>query len=220
MQSDFVASARVCAHAPRAHSTFARSQVQTACHDGRLANDDLDSGHVIIIFWVFSPISSKIMSTPTVSQGNGQLAGKVAIITGASRGVGAELARVYAREGASVVVNYFRSQEAASVVVSSIKAAGGNAIAHYGDVTSASDMEVNITLLVRRSLDLSPSTYTPSLAPSTYTPSLAFLLVVRPPRRRWRFRLLMPSDGSIFSSTTLWWTISSIQQCPKHLLRQ
>ena len=201
----------MCAHAPRAHSTFARSQVQTGCHDGRLANDDLDSGHVIIIFWVFSPISSKIMSTPTVSQGNGQLAGKVAIITGASRGVGAELARVYAREGASVVVNYFRSQEAASVVVSSIKAAGGNAIAHYGDVTSASDMEVNITLLVRRSLDLSPS---------TYTPSLAFLLVVRPPRRRWRFRLLMPSDGSIFSSTTLWWTISSIQQCPKHLLRQ
>ena len=54
---------------------------------------------------------------------------KVAIITGASRGVGAELARVYAREGASIVVNYFRSEEAAADVVSSIKDAGGNAIA-------------------------------------------------------------------------------------------
>jgi len=71
----------------------------------------------------------------------GQLTGRVAIITGASRGVGAELARIFAREGASVVVNYFQSAEAAAEVVSSITAAGGNAIAHYGDVTVLADME-------------------------------------------------------------------------------
>jgi len=71
----------------------------------------------------------------------GQLAGRVAIITGASRGVGAELARVYAREGASVVVNYFKSADAAAEVVAAIEGAGGRAIARYGDVTSAADME-------------------------------------------------------------------------------
>eukprot|EP00588_Corethron_pennatum_P001039 CAMPEP_0194286042 /NCGR_PEP_ID=MMETSP0169-20130528/31706_1 /TAXON_ID=218684 /ORGANISM="Corethron pennatum, Strain L29A3" /LENGTH=260 /DNA_ID=CAMNT_0039032357 /DNA_START=63 /DNA_END=845 /DNA_ORIENTATION=+ len=71
----------------------------------------------------------------------GQLDGRVAIVTGASRGVGAELARVYAREGASVVVNYFRSSDAAAAVVNEIKAAGGSAVAHYGDVTVPADME-------------------------------------------------------------------------------
>lgn len=71
----------------------------------------------------------------------GQLDGRVAIVTGASRGVGAELARVYAREGASVVVNYFRSEEAAAEVVASITEAGGSAVARYGDVTVAADME-------------------------------------------------------------------------------
>lgn len=150
------------------------------------------------------------MSTCTASQGNGQLDGKVAIITGASRGVGAELARVYAREGASVVVNYFRSQEAAAVVVSSIKAAGGNAIAHYGDVTSASDMEVNITSLVRLNRFIFLHQHAPPRSSSSSSHK----------KRRWLFRLLMPSDGSISSSTTLWRTISSTQQCPKHPLRQ
>ncbi len=78
----------------------------------------------------------------------GQLAGRVAIITGASRGVGAELARVYAREGASVVVNYFKSEDAAALVVNSINSAGGNAIAQYGDVTNPSDMEALATAAV------------------------------------------------------------------------
>jgi len=70
----------------------------------------------------------------------GQLAGKVAIITGASRGVGAELARVYAREGASVVVNYFQSPDKAQEVVDSIVKNGGQAIAVQGDVTKKDDM--------------------------------------------------------------------------------
>lgn len=54
---------------------------------------------------------------PPPPQYTGQLAGKVAVITGASRGVGAELAKVFAREGASVVVNYFQNSEAAEEVV-------------------------------------------------------------------------------------------------------
>jgi 3-oxoacyl-[acyl-carrier protein] reductase len=83
------------------------------------------------------------MSTSTTKGHNtpGQLAGKVAIVTGASRGVGAELARVYAREGASVVVNYFRSAEKAESVVQSIRDVGGTAMAQYGDVTSPEDMK-------------------------------------------------------------------------------
>lgn len=85
-------------------------------------------------------------TTGTVT--TGQLAGRVAIITGASRGVGAELARVYAREGASVVVNYFRSVDAAAGVVASITAAGGTAISHYGDVTVPADMEALATAAV------------------------------------------------------------------------
>mmetsp|Transcript_9889 Transcript_9889/g.14282 ORF Transcript_9889/g.14282 Transcript_9889/m.14282 type:complete len:259 (+) Transcript_9889:87-863(+) len=70
----------------------------------------------------------------------GQLQNKVACITGASRGVGAEIARVYAREGASVVVNYFQSKDKAQAVVDGIVAAGGKAIAAYGDVTNRDDM--------------------------------------------------------------------------------
>lgn len=70
----------------------------------------------------------------------GQLQNKVAIITGASRGVGAELARVYAREGACVVVNFFKSEDKAKGVVAEIEAAGGKAMAVYGDVTKKDDM--------------------------------------------------------------------------------
>jgi len=70
----------------------------------------------------------------------GQLQNKVAIVTGASRGVGAELARVFAREGASVAVNYFQSKDKAQAVVDEIVAAGGKAIAVYGDVTVKEDM--------------------------------------------------------------------------------
>jgi hypothetical protein len=74
----------------------------------------------------------------------GQLSAQVVIVTGASRGVGAKMARVYAREGASVVVNYFASKDKADAVVDEINSAGpGRAIAVYGDVTSAADMQVS-----------------------------------------------------------------------------
>jgi 3-oxoacyl-[acyl-carrier protein] reductase len=60
--------------------------------------------------------------------------GKVALVTGASRGIGAATARTLARHGAAVAVNYFQSEEAARQVVSEILAEGGTAIAVRADV--------------------------------------------------------------------------------------
>ncbi len=62
------------------------------------------------------------------------LNGKVAVVTGASRGIGRATALELARRGASVVVNYHRSAEAANEVVSTIEAAGGHATSKQADV--------------------------------------------------------------------------------------
>jgi 3-oxoacyl-[acyl-carrier protein] reductase len=66
-----------------------------------------------------------------------KLAGKVAIVTGASKGIGAGIARALASEGAAVVVNYASSKAGADKVVSDIEAGGGRAIAVQGDVSKA-----------------------------------------------------------------------------------
>ncbi|HZX64434.1 MAG TPA: glucose 1-dehydrogenase [Myxococcales bacterium] len=65
----------------------------------------------------------------------GKLTDKVAVVTGASKGIGAAIARALAAEGASVVVNYASSKAGAEGVVASIKAAGGRAVAVAGDVS-------------------------------------------------------------------------------------
>jgi 3-oxoacyl-[acyl-carrier protein] reductase len=66
---------------------------------------------------------------------------KVALITGSSRGVGRAIALAYAKEGASVVVNYTSNQTAAEDVVEEIKEKGGRAIAFKADVARAAEAE-------------------------------------------------------------------------------
>jgi 3-oxoacyl-[acyl-carrier protein] reductase len=70
-----------------------------------------------------------------------KLTGKVAVITGASKGIGAGIAKALAAEGASVVVNYAASKDGADRVVSEITGKGGKAIAVQGDVAKASDVK-------------------------------------------------------------------------------
>lgn len=66
-----------------------------------------------------------------------KLAGKTAIITGASRGIGAEIARKFSEAGAKVVVNYSGSQEKAEAVVTEIQEKGGEAIAVKANVSDS-----------------------------------------------------------------------------------
>ncbi|WP_432354939.1 3-oxoacyl-[acyl-carrier-protein] reductase [Sporosarcina sp. A2] len=71
----------------------------------------------------------------------GKFTGKTAVVTGASRGIGREVALLLASEGANVTVNYSGSQERAEQVVKEIEANGGKAIAVQADVTSADSVK-------------------------------------------------------------------------------
>jgi 3-oxoacyl-[acyl-carrier protein] reductase len=71
----------------------------------------------------------------------GKLTGKVAVVTGASKGIGAGIAKELAAQGASVVVNYASSKEGAEKVVAEITQAGGKAIAVGGSVAKAAEIE-------------------------------------------------------------------------------
>ena len=70
-----------------------------------------------------------------------KLAGKVAVVTGASKGIGAAIAKALAVEGASVVVNYASSKAGADTVVATITQAGGKAVAVAGDVSNPAEAE-------------------------------------------------------------------------------
>jgi 3-oxoacyl-[acyl-carrier protein] reductase len=73
-----------------------------------------------------------------------KLNGKVAVVTGASKGIGAEIAKRFARDGAAVVVNYLSSKQGADKVVAEIVAAGGKAVAVAGNVSVVSEAQAII----------------------------------------------------------------------------
>ncbi len=71
----------------------------------------------------------------------GKLTGKVAIVTGASKGIGAAIAQAYAAEGASVVVNYASSKAGADRVVAEIAKNGGKSVAVQADMSKLEDIQ-------------------------------------------------------------------------------
>jgi 3-oxoacyl-[acyl-carrier protein] reductase len=72
---------------------------------------------------------------------NGKLKGKVAVVTGASKGIGAGIAKAFGAEGASVVVNYASDKDGADRTVAEIVKAGGKAVAVKGSVAEEADVK-------------------------------------------------------------------------------
>ena len=71
----------------------------------------------------------------------GKLTGKTAVVTGASKGIGAGIAKAFAKEGANVVVNYARAKDGAEMVAAEIARAGGKAITVQADVSKQADVD-------------------------------------------------------------------------------
>ncbi|UCH36987.1 MAG: SDR family oxidoreductase [Candidatus Bathyarchaeota archaeon] len=81
---------------------------------------------------------------------NGRLQKRVAIITGASRGIGRAIALLFAREGASVVVNYHKAKILADEVVQTIQNTGGIAFAVQADVGNQEAVHAMVAMTVKR----------------------------------------------------------------------
>ncbi|MBB2200810.1 glucose 1-dehydrogenase [Gluconacetobacter tumulisoli] len=79
-----------------------------------------------------------------------KLSGKVAIVTGASKGIGAGIAKALAAEGAAVIVNYASSKSGADDVVAAIAGAGGKAVAVKGDVSRKADAQALVDAAINQ----------------------------------------------------------------------
>lgn len=101
------------------------------------------------------------------------LTDKVAIVTGSSRGLGAQIAQQLAAAGASVCVNYLHSKAAAEAVVADIQAAGGQAFAYQGDVSDLMQMQAMAAEVIARfgSIDILVNNALPSYQ---FNPSAAY----------------------------------------------
>ncbi|MEA2598609.1 MAG: 3-oxoacyl-[acyl-carrier protein] reductase, partial [Thermomicrobiales bacterium] len=82
-----------------------------------------------------------------------KLAGRVALVTGGSRGIGRAITLGLAREGAAVVVNYATRRNDAEEVVAAVRGSGGRAIAVQADVSRAADVEA---MVARARTELGP----------------------------------------------------------------
>src|SRR3954471_12254384 len=78
---------------------------------------------------------------PAHRRANVKLRDKVAVVTGASKGIGAEIARALAAEGASVIVNYNSDQAGADKVVAAVAASGGKAVGVKADVSKQAEVK-------------------------------------------------------------------------------
>lgn len=89
------------------------------------------------------------LQTQTKTTGAKRLEGKVAIVTGGARGIGAAIAKKLGAEGATVVVNYVNSKDAAAKVVEAIKESGAKALAVQANVTKQDDSKRLIDEVVK-----------------------------------------------------------------------
>ena len=82
--------------------------------------------------------------------GTGRLAGKVALVTGGSRGLGRGIAEGFAAEGAKLVVNYLKDEEAANAVVDTVRKGGSDAIAVRADIGEVADVTAMVDTAVKK----------------------------------------------------------------------
>jgi 3-oxoacyl-[acyl-carrier protein] reductase len=82
--------------------------------------------------------------------GTGRLAGKIALVTGGSRGLGRGIAEGFAAEGAKLIVNYLKDEKSANAVVDAIKRDGGEAISVRADIGEIEDVKGMVDAAVKR----------------------------------------------------------------------
>ena len=99
---------------------------------------------------------------------SGKLNGKVSVVTGASKGIGAGIAKQFAAEGASVVVNYASSKTDADKIVDEIMKQGGRAVAVQGNAAKKAEVERLLRRLRKRSARSTSWSITPAFMNSRH----------------------------------------------------